>query len=436
MTTVIIGAGLSGLVRAYALARSGGQVRLLEETDHAGGVVRTDLRDGFLLELGPSTVRPTAELWDLILELGLEKEAVLADPRAPRYVDFGGQLHAAPMSAGSLLSTRLLSARGKLRILGEPFVPAAKAQHESVRSFFGRRLGAEVSERLVEPFVSGVFAGDASRLSMEECFPQLSRWEREHGSLLWGAIAQLRGPRRRRAPVRGLLSFRQGLQTLPQAIASRLGGVLETGTRVEKIVRSGNAWTVRTSRGDISASSVVVATPAHRAARLVEEFSPSAAFALDRIPHPSLAVLHLTWPTDAFSSPLRGFGHLVVPQPSRRILGAVYSSSLFSGRAPQSQTLITVFVGGSRDPDSAKLSDDELAAAATGDLRAELAVRGDPRVVGITRYPRALPQYDLAHPSRMITLKEAEVGWPGLTYLGSYRGGVSVGHVVSNALQL
>src|SRR5207245_512759 len=147
VTAVVIGAGLSGLVRAYALARSGLQVRLLEESDQPGGVVRTELRDGFLLELGPSTVRPTAELWDLVLD---------------------GRLHVAPMSAGSFLSTRLLSVRGKLRVLGEPFVPA-KRQHESVRAFFGRRLGAEVAERLVEPFVSGVFAGDASRLSMEGC---------------------------------------------------------------------------------------------------------------------------------------------------------------------------------------------------------------------------------------------------------------------------
>jgi oxygen-dependent protoporphyrinogen oxidase len=302
-----------------------------------------------------------------------------------------------------------------------------------VRSFFTRRLGHEVAERLVEPFVSGIYAGDASRLAIASSFPALARWEREQGSLLAGALAGLRGPRKRRVPVRGLLSFRDGLETLARTLASRLGAVLETGTPVEKIVRFANTWTVRTSKGDVPASSVVIATPAHRAARLVEEFSPSAAFALDGIPHPPLAVLHLAWPVEAFPSPLAGFGHLVVPQPGRRILGAVYSSSLFPGRAPQGQTLITIFLGGARDPEASSLSDADVVEIAARDLQAELGVRGDPRVVAITRYPEALPQYDLQHVARIATLNGAEVGWPGLSFLGNYRGGVSVGDVVRNA---
>jgi oxygen-dependent protoporphyrinogen oxidase len=436
VTTVVIGAGLSGLVRADLLARSNQEVRLLEETDRPGGVVRSERRDGFLLELGPNTVRPTPELWDMVCGLGLENETLLADPRAPRYVDFRGRLHAVPMSPWSFLSTGLLSLGGKLRILREPFVPPSYERQESVRDFFARRLGTEVAERLIEPFVSGIFAGDASRLSIAGCFPTLARWEREHGSLLQGAIADLRGPRKPRAPVRGLLSFRGGLETLPRALASRLGSILETGTRVEKILRSGDVWTVRTSRGDISASSIVIATPAHRAARLIEDVSPSAAFVLDRIPHPPLAVLHLAWPAQALPSPLLGFGHLVAPQRERRILGAVYSSSLFPDRTPQGQTLVTVFLGGSRDPEAASLPDAELSAIAARDLRAVLGARVAPRLVGVTRYERALPQYDLSHESRMDLLEEAELGWPGLTLLGNYRGGVSVGDVVRNALAL
>lgn len=436
MTTVVVGAGISGLVYAYALSRRGREVMLLEESDRVGGAIRTQKRDGFLLELGPNTVRPTAQLWDLIVELGLEKEALLADSRAPRFVDFGGRLHAVPTSPVALAATRLLSVRGKLRLLGEPFIRAAPGVEESVQSFFARRLGPEVAERLAAPFVSGIFAGDATRLSASGCFPMLARWERQHGSLLAGALAALRGPRDRRAPVRGLLSFRDGLETLPRALAVGLGNILKTGIRVERLARSADTWTLRTTHGEISARDVVLATPAHRAAQLIEDLAPAAARALRDIAHPPLAVVHLAWPEHAFPAPLRGFGHLVAPQAGRRILGAVYSSSLFADRAPRGETLVTVFVGGARDPEGARLPDEEVADLAARDLAAALGVGGRPRIVSVTRYQEALPQYDLGHESRMALLEQAESSWRGLSLLGNYRAGVSVGDVVHNAAAL
>jgi oxygen-dependent protoporphyrinogen oxidase len=148
-----------------------------------------------------------------------------------------------------------------------------------------------------------------------------------------------------------------------------------------------------------------------------------------------LAVLHLAWPTTAFDPVPKGFGHLVVPQPGRRILGALYTSSLFPDRAPDGQVLLTVFVGGSRDPETPALSEAEMTGLVLHDLKATLAVRKEPRVLRVTRYTGALPQYDLGHASRMKVLAEAEQGWPGLSFLGSYRGGIAVGDVVRNALE-
>src|SRR5262249_21669788 len=243
---------LSGLTRADALARAGEEVLLLEESSRPGGVVRTQRSDGYLLELGPNTVRPTAPLWNLVVGLGLEKEALLADPRAPRFVDFAGRLQPLPMSPGSLLSTKLLSAKGKLRLLGEPFVRRGPGGSESVRSFFARRLGSEVAERFVEPFVSGIYAGDAARLSIAECFPRLERWEKEHGSLLLGAIAG-RKTAPPTAPVRGLLTFRRGLETLPMGMADRLKDHIRLRTRVESLARSRDGWTIQTAREVLSA---------------------------------------------------------------------------------------------------------------------------------------------------------------------------------------
>jgi oxygen-dependent protoporphyrinogen oxidase len=432
---IVVGAGISGLVRAHALARRGDDVLVLEASDTVGGVMRTCLSDGYLLELGPNTVRPTRELWGLVEELGLAGEALLADPGRRRYVAWEGALHALPMSPAGLLRTRLLSAAGKLRVLAEPFVPKGTDPEESVHAFFARRLGHEIADRVIEPFVGGIFAGSARDLVASAAFPTLGRWEKESGSLFRGAIAE-----RRRRPAagpapRGLLSFRDGLQSLPRALASRLGTRLETRTSVESVRPvSGGGWTVAASSGERTAAQVVLATPAAETARLLEPFAPEAARALREIPHPFLAVLHFSWPLHELSRPLDGFGHLAVPQPGRRVLGAVWSSSLFAGRAPAGHSLVTAFVGGARDPEAAALSDGDLTRIAARELTATLGARREPELVLLTRYARSIPQYVAGHAARRKVLEEAEARFPGLTLLGNYRDGVSVGDVVRNAL--
>jgi oxygen-dependent protoporphyrinogen oxidase len=432
MTTAVVGGGLSGLVRARALAARGEQVLLFEESDHPGGVVRSANQDGYLLELGPNSVRPTPELWGLVEELGLESEALLANPSMPRFIDFGGRLHAVPMSPGGLFGTKLLSARGKLRLFAEPFVRRGDPGGESVSAFFSRRLGNEVAERLVEPFVSGIWGGRGDGLSVAQAFPSLARWEVGSGSVVRGALAEMRR-RPKNAPrgKRGLLSFREGLAALPRRLAEELGSRARFGRRVDSVVPEHGGWKLSVSGEEFRADRVCIAAPAREAARLTDSFAPEAAGALRAIPSAPLAVLHLA----SAPSAREGFGHLVVPQPGRRILGAIWSSSLFPGRAPAGRSLFTVFLGGARDPDALQLSDSALVDAASRDL----AAVGLPRAieaVRVTRYAGAIPQYDLDHAKRMEALVEAERLHPGLGFLGNYRGGVSVGDVVRSALAL
>jgi oxygen-dependent protoporphyrinogen oxidase len=430
--TIVVGAGLSGLAAAWTLSESGGAVTVLESAGAPGGAVRTVQQEGFLLELGPNTVRPAPRLWELVGELGLAGEILTTDPRAPRYVDYGGALHALPMSLGGFLRTPLLSASGKWRIVTEPFRPSAPKPGESVRDFVARRLGPEAAERLVEPFVGGIFAGSAARLEVASAFPSLERWEREHGSLLRGAIASRKAAPRTPGIPRGLLSFRGGLAALPSAFAGKLGDRLRTGAAVKALEPRASGWTVDTAAGPLEAEHLVLAAPAHGAAELVAPFAPDAARALSEIPHPPLAVLHLSWDDGALVRPLDGFGHLVCPSPERRILGAVWSSSLFPGRAPAGKSLLTVFLGGARDPGALSLSDDALAAAAARDLEAQGLVRGAPRVLRVTRWERSIPQYERGHADRMAVLARAEERWPSLRLVGNYRGGVSVGDVVAS----
>ncbi len=432
--TIVVGAGLSGLAAAYALIRAGKDAVLLERSQRPGGVVRTERIDGFLLEAGPNTVRSTRELRYLAGELGLSDQMLLASPAAPRFVDFRGHLHRLPSSPGSFVTSALLSPAAKLRLLAEPFQPRGARDDESVRDFFARRLGREVADRLVEPFVAGIFAGSATRLEAAAAFPTLARWDRAHGSLLRGALLERRARAGEPPAPRGLVSFRDGLETLPRALARALGQTLRPTTPALGLERRGGRWVVRTSAGDFEGAAVLLASPAPAAAELVRPVSAEAADALDAIPHPPLAVLHLAWPQSALTRSLEGFGHLVVPSPERRILGAVWSSSLFPGRAPEGFALLTVFLGGARDPEVLDLPDDELAAVAARDLEAQGVTRGSPRVVMTTRWERSIPQYEAGHRERMAALEKAEAELPGLRFLGSYRGGVSVGDVLRNAL--
>ncbi len=438
MTTIVIGAGLAGLVCARSLTANGEDVRVLERSDRPGGVIRTERREGFLLEMGPNTVRPTPELLRLVRDLGLESEVLLSDSRLPRYIDWNGALHEVPSSPLSLARTPLLSRRGKLRLAGEPFVRRASlsAPPETVRAFFSRRLGSEVADRVIAPFVSGIFAGDAGRLSAADAFPALARGERLRGSLFATAIGAMRKRDRSVPRVRGLLSFRNGLETLPRALGAALGPRLETGTAVESISPGNGGWVVRTSRGAFDADRVVIASAAGDAARFVREFDAEAFVALSSIPSPPVAVLHFSWPASALPGGLRGFGHLVVPAPGRRVLGAVWSSSLFSGRAPEGELLVTAFAGGARDPGAADLPEQELARIAGREVRESVGAASGPRLVALTRWPRAIPQYEIGHGHRMSVLARAESRWPGLAFLGSYRGGISVGDVVKSALAI
>ncbi len=428
--TVVVGAGLSGLAAALALTEGGADVLVFESGERPGGVVRTQAKEGFLLETGPNTVRPTSELGTLIEKLGLADEVLRADPRAKRYVDFEGALHAVPMSPGQLISTRLLSGGAKLRLLGEPFRRAAPVDGESVRDFAARRLGPEIADRLVEPFVAGIFAGNAGRIAVSAAFPALDRAERDHGSLVAGVLAARRSKPAGPSQPRGLLTFRDGLESLPRALAARLGARLRLATPVTALAPRGQGWTLRAGAADVDAERVILALPASQAAGLVAGFAPEAAAALSDIPQPPVVVLHLAWPESDLARPLDGFGHLVCNGPGRRILGAVWSSSLFPGRAPAGHALLTVFMGGARDPGAMKLSDFELTELAGRDLASEGLVRGPARAILVTRWRQAIPQYERGHEERIAALARAEERWPSLHFLGNYRGGVSVGDVV------
>jgi len=441
--SIIIGAGVSGLVAAHHLKKMGRDLLLVESGDHVGGVIQSREVEGFLIERGPNSLRGSHEFLDLVEELNLTAELITADPRAPAYVYAGGELHAVPMSPPALVKTKLISNAAKLRLLREPFVKSRRGGgEESVASFVRRRLGDEILERLVEPFLSGVYAGDPEELSLQACFPKLAEFEAEAGGILRGALRAAKQsrkeaskPKRSLRPYR-LCSFRHGLSALPEALAKSLGDSLLTRARIIDISSTGGFEVKIEHRGEIktvNSSTLVVSTPAYVAGRLLDGLAPEVAALVAEIPYVSIASVPLAYRAGQLSRKLEGFGFLAPRGEGLRTLGSIWSSSLFAGRAHEGWVSLTNFIGGATDDEAAKLGDEELIRIVHRDLSKVLGVSGEPRRLPITRYERAIPQYTLGHAARVERIESLLRDIPGLWISGNYLRGISLGDCIKQA---
>ncbi|MBK6424967.1 MAG: protoporphyrinogen oxidase [Blastocatellia bacterium] len=444
----VIGAGISGLSYAHRARKAGRSVVVLESGNRAGGVIRTHREDGFLVECGPNSVRMTDELEELIADLGLDGELVKGDPRAARYVYRDGRLMKAPMGPASLVTSPVLSVRGKLRVLAEPFVRAPRdASEPTIAEFITRRFGREVHDILVSAFVSGIYAGDTTKLSAAAVFPKLVELERERGGVVRGGIAELRAKRRaarvaaangESAPARRkrrpltIVSFADGLDRLPFRIAESLGDALRLDTPVERIERIDGGFALVLPGERMTVRDLVVATPAQSAGTLLRDHSDRLADLLDGIEYPSLVSVSVAYRKEDVRHDCSGFGFLAPRTAGLRILGGIFPSGIFAGRAPEGWHAFTCFIGGATDPDAFGLDDDDLVDLVADDLASTVGASGPPRVLQVVRWPRAIPQYTIGHVERVAEI-ERECDRLGLSVLGNYLHGVSVGDCVKSA---
>jgi oxygen-dependent protoporphyrinogen oxidase len=446
--TVIIGAGISGLTTAYSLKQCGHNVLVLESSDHVGGVLQSVDADGFLLERGPNSLRGTHEFLDLVDELQLSNELITANPQAPAYVYFDQALHAVPMNPLALVKTKLLSTRAKLRLLREPFIAARReASEESLASFVRRRLGHEVLERLVAPFVSGVYAGDPERLSVQASFARLAELEASGGSIFSGALKAARAARaNKNKPARSLrpfrlCSFRDGLQTLTEALAQALGESLWTEARVRSLAQISDfkfelVIERRSGISTVQTRSLVIATPAFAAAQLLQPLAPELSALLAEIPYTTIAAVPLAYRVEQVARALDGFGFLAPRGQGLRTLGSIWNTSLFPHRAPDSFVLTNNFIGGETERDAILLSDDELTRIVHRDLQTVLGITGEPHRLPITRWQRAIPQYNLGHAARVATIEALLQERPGLRLAGNYLHGIALGDLIRQGKEL
>ena len=440
---VIIGGGISGLACAWRLTCLGLPVLLVEQESRAGGVIRTVQNDGVVFEAGPQSFLLTAPLFELLREIGLEEDLLRADRRAPRYVLLGGKLTRVPMAPPGLLFTSLFSGGTKWRLVTEPFRSTVPPDaDESVAGFIRRKFGADLLDHLVAPMVSGVYAGDAERLSLRSAFPAVHKWEKEQGSVLRGMIKSLSGGNKKARPpagARGLVTLRQGNASLPARLAERLGDAVAPGTRVAALRRGspgGAAFELDCEsngrRETISAAAVVFAAPAAVAGRLLAPLVPAAA-ELAQVVYAPVAVVAGSYSTEHLPRPLDGFGFLVPRSERLRILGTVWNSSLFPARAPEGQTTLTSFVGGMTDPSAGSLPDEPLYQTVESELRRILGILCAPRARFAQRWPQAIPQYNLGHAEMLRNVRSALAAVPGVFLAGSYLEGPAISACVAAA---
>jgi oxygen-dependent protoporphyrinogen oxidase len=434
LDVLVVGAGISGLTTAFRLARGGWRVAVVEAAERVGGAIQTHTDGPWRFELGPNTVLENHEtVGRLIHDSGLDGEKVTAAPSAKRrYLYKDGKLIPLPGGPGGFLATPLFPPAAKLRLLKEPWIGRPPAgTEESIADFVRRRLGQPFLDYAVGPFVSGVYAGDPERLSVRWAVPKIWTLERDHGSLIRGALARRKGP----SPGGAMISFRDGLEALPRKLAQEIGDV-RTGVSVQKIVRAAGGYRAETSAGPIDAKRIVLAVPADVAARLLDEVTAGASRLFDQIPYAAVAVLALGWRRADVGHPLAGFGFLAPRKEGLRSLGCLFPSELFPDRAPEGHVALAAFTGGRTDPEIVSWDEDRIATTLGDELRGPLSLQGDPAFRLVRRWPRAIPQYEVGHGRFVERAKEIEHALPGLHLGGNFLGGVSVPNCVQNGTEL
>jgi protoporphyrinogen/coproporphyrinogen III oxidase len=462
-SVAIIGAGIAGLTAAFCLKRKGIPVTVYEAGPRVGGVIQSLRQGGWLAEFGPNTILETSpKITQLVRDAGLQSRRLDPDPKAgARYVVRYQRPVEMPGSPLGFFTTGLFTWKAKLAVLREPFVPRRRdGMEESIAEFVQRRLNQEFLDQAIDALVAGIYAGDPYKLSLTHAFPRLQALEDRYGSLIRGQIFGARERKRRgevakdRAPK---FSFDEGLQVLPDTLAAQLGDAVKLNTAVLKLTQTADGWRVSTTGNEAEFGAVIFCGTAPKLAELkMERVSltrPPATLSrptgegrgegepfnlavFSEIRYPPVASVVLGFRRDQVTHPCEGFGMLIPKIEGFKILGTIFSSSLFPRRAPAGHLTLTSYIGGERYPDQALLPPDEIIDLTCADLRVLLGVTGKPVFQHCVLYPHAIPQYNLGYGRFRELMNDLENQAPGFFLAGHYRDGVSLGDTIVSGVNI
>jgi len=441
---VVIGAGISGLTSGYLLHKEGFDVTVLEEKDKVGGSIETIMEDGFLFDRGPnSALETTPIISQLVNELKLEDELVYANKEGnKRYILRNGELHALPMSPPAFIKSKLFSGKAKLRLLAEPFIgKSIDGYYQSIAEFVTRRLGSEFLDYAINPFVAGVYAGKPEELSVKSAFPKLYALEEEYGGLIWGAIRSMRKRKKRTEQSKQsakMLSFKNGMKVLPEAIAAHLGTRVKLSAKVVSVRKTSEGkYGVTYDDGDQKITlltDVVLSTiPAYKAAEVFGHFDEELDKHLNEIYYPPVLVLYFVYDKKDVGQALDGFGFLIPSKEEKSFLGAIWSSVIFPNRSAETRASFTLFIGGSRDPGFVYDNENDVINRVRDEFESIMKINGKPVLISKRFWEKAIPQYKLGYVEHENYFDHFEKDNKGIFLSGNYRGGISVGDCIKNA---
>jgi protoporphyrinogen/coproporphyrinogen III oxidase len=438
MKVAVVGAGISGLTAAYRLQQAGVEVVVLEREAVAGGKIRSSSQDGLTFDWGPNGFLSNApDTLKLVADLGLNPELEPASDAAKhRFIWRDGALHKLPGTPPAAIATKLLSPFQKIRAMLEYFVPASKPEAESVFEFAARRFGRAVAETFIAPMVVGITSGDARATSLDALFPRMRAMEQSQGSLLRAMIAGQRQAKKTgiKPPSSRLTSFKQGgIQRLTDRLQELLGTSLKLGVTVSKLEPVNNGYRVFSSAGIFDVDAVIVATPAFVSADLLEDVNSDLALELRGIPYANVRVFGLTFKPSDVPANLEGFGFLATRDQGIRILGCLYTSTLFPQQTTNDLVFLRVICGGSTDPEFADLSSESALEIVKHDLQKTLGITTQPISVQEVRWDKGIPQYTLEHPTRMSRIQTLLEQSPGLYLAGNAYRGVGMNDCIREA---
>jgi oxygen-dependent protoporphyrinogen oxidase len=440
LDTLVVGAGISGLAYAHARLRKAPDETLLvlEASPRAGGLVRTVTQDDFRFEEGPEALPSHARATRaLCTELGLE---TVDAPReaSKRFLALDGKLLEVPSALEDLATSRILAFGAKLRLMAEASCARDEALDGSIADFARHRFGKEALERVVDPLVAGIHAGDPEQLSLRACFPEVARMVEEHGSIT--AAMKARAAQRKPGSPSGALGGslfkpRGGMEALSAALARALGERVRTGAGVRSLERQAGGYrAVDASGASHAARRVILALGLGPTRELLAGPAPEAAAALASMAAEGLAAVVHAYRRKDVAHALDGFGYLVPKSAGGFVLGTLFSSSLDPSVAPAGHVLLRSLLGGARRPEALALDDATLLAHARNESAALLGLSGEPAFAHVARYPAAIPRFDLEHPARCARLAEALP--PGLAVLGNFTRGLGLESLVATATAL
>ena len=466
MTTSIgvIGAGVSGLAVAHNLKKlldADADLTVYEKGERPGGAIYSKRIDGFLVEWGPNGfLNNEPATFELIKELGIRDRLVVSsDTARKRFLLLDSALHQIPLSPPGFLFTKVLPLSAKLRFAMEPFITKRTSnEDESVADFVARRFGRIAVERMFDPLMSGIYAGNVNTLSIQSTLKVFHEMEQERGSVVRGMFARIK---QRKAEERTggtqekvdelvttsknpmsnkLLSFEEGMNELIDALAGELRGAIRTGAAVESLTRAGKGFdlVVRDANGAQTAhhDMVVIATPPEQAAPFVSGMDAALAQRLTGIKSSTIAVIGLGFRGEDVSNPLDGFGYLIPRKEGVRSLGVLWSSSIFPNRAPAGHKLLQIMIGGAHDLRAIEADEGTLVDTAMKEADPVLGFRGNPMVQCVVRHKSGIPQYNLGHKARLQEIQRRMQPIRGLHLAGNGYFGISANDCIRHARDL